>query len=141
MTHESLTEIELERLIRGDSGAPCPMQARVLHFLAEFMAEKGENAPMPNLAELARRFDTPRQVVSAAIRALIKKGFVSVALEVTPVVVNRRRIKRTVRVNLPSNPQLGLPLGGPGGPGGPKPPLEMLGAEPPWAGAPLRTLA
>jgi len=138
MSHDSLTEIELERLIRGDSGAPCPMQARVLHYLAAFLAETDADArEMPNLAELARRFDTPRQVVSAALRALQKKGFVSVALEITPVVINRKRIRRTLRLNLPANPQLDLPLGNRGSP---PPPLEVLGAGPPWQGCgPHRT--
>jgi hypothetical protein len=131
MTDDSLTEIELERLIRGDSGAPCPMQARVLHYLVAFLAEKGADArEVPNLAEMARRFDTPRQVVSAALRALQKKGFASVQLEVEPVVINRRRIRRTIRVTLPAHVQLALPLGARGGP---KPPLEVLGAEPPWS--------
>jgi hypothetical protein len=114
MIHDRLTEIELEQLIRGDSGAPCPMQARVLHFLVEYLAENP--GQMPNLAELARKFDTPRQVVSAALRALAKKGFVTVAMEVTPVVVNRRLIRRTLRINLPESPQLALPLGNQGAP-------------------------
>lgn len=116
LTCESLTEIELERLIRGDSGAPCPMQARVLHWLAEVL-DDGPAGRMPNLAEAARRLETPRQVVSAAVRALEKKGFLRICREVEPVMIERRRITRTVQLNLPqSTTQLALPFGLPGEP-------------------------
>jgi hypothetical protein len=109
MTYDCPTEIELERLIRGSSGAPCPMQARVLHFLAEAL-DDAPSGTMPNLAEAARRLDTPRQVVSAAIRALEKKGFIRIQRQVEPVVIARNRIHRTVTLRLPQRAQLALPF-------------------------------
>jgi DNA-binding MarR family transcriptional regulator len=118
MMYDGPTEIELERLIRGSSGAPCPMQARVLHFLAEFL-DDAPSGIMPNLAEAARRLETPRQVVSAAIRALEKKGFIVIRRQVEPVVIARNRIRRTVTLRLPQQAQLALPFcGGDGGIGG-----------------------
>lgn len=104
-----LTEAELEPQLRMRGGAPCVVQAKVLAALVRRLGEDGRGE-MPNLAAIARELGTVRQVVSAAVSMLQRKGFVVLTETRTEVVKKQRHIDRTMTLVLPEPDQLTLPF-------------------------------
>jgi DNA-binding transcriptional MocR family regulator len=107
-----LTEAELEPQLRRPGGAPCVVQAKVLAALMRRLGEDG-TGQMPNLAAIARELGTVRQVVSAAVGMLQRKGFVVLRETATEVVEKKRKVDRTMVLVLPEPDQLTLPLSQP----------------------------
>jgi DNA-binding FadR family transcriptional regulator len=99
---------DLARALKPARGAPPRAQVRVVREILRAWEGK-DRGVMPNLAEIGRCLGVQRQVVSEAIRALRRKGVLTV-IDGQEAVVTHRKVRRAA-ICLPQIDQLTLPFG------------------------------